>query len=195
MSDLWYQEINDSKSLTQGDIIPRCPIPLPGRSIYEGINAAGNAESPNLVDERVSLDTIEADVVVLTQACDIEQNKVESVVLCPVWPLKDLIREYDHFRSKDKREDLRQGREPAFHLINEHRSKAIDQDYSVVEFHRIFTVPLEFLSEVAKNRSPRLRLRPPYREHLAQAFARYFMRVGLPVDIDKAAIKDYQFRD
>ena len=26
-------------------------------------------------------------------------------------------------------------------------------------------------------------MRSPYREHLAQAFARYFMRVGLPVDI------------
>jgi hypothetical protein len=24
---------------------------------------------------------------------------------------------------------------------------------------------------------------PPYREHLSQAFARYFMRVGLPSDI------------
>jgi len=24
---------------------------------------------------------------------------------------------------------------------------------------------------------------PPYREHLSQAFARYFMRVGLPQDI------------
>jgi hypothetical protein len=29
----------------------------------------------------------------------------------------------------------------------------------------------------------RLRLLPPYREHLSQAFARFFMRVGLPVDI------------
>jgi hypothetical protein len=26
-------------------------------------------------------------------------------------------------------------------------------------------------------------LLPPYREHLSQAFARFFMRVGLPVDI------------
>lgn len=24
-------------------------------------------------------------------------------------------------------------------------------------------------------------LMPPYREHLSQAFARYFMRVGLPI--------------
>ena len=29
----------------------------------------------------------------------------------------------------------------------------------------------------------RLRLNPPYREHLSQAFARFCMRVGLPVDI------------
>lgn len=28
-----------------------------------------------------------------------------------------------------------------------------------------------------------LRLLPPYREHLSQAFARYFMRVGLPQDL------------
>jgi hypothetical protein len=28
----------------------------------------------------------------------------------------------------------------------------------------------------------RMVLPPPYREHLAQAFARYFMRVGLPHD-------------
>ena len=28
-----------------------------------------------------------------------------------------------------------------------------------------------------------LRLLPPYGEHLSQAFARFFMRVGLPVDI------------
>ena len=37
--------------------------------------------------------------------------------------------------------------------------------------------------ELAASQGPRLRLNPPYREHLAQAFARFFMRVGLPVDI------------
>jgi hypothetical protein len=26
-------------------------------------------------------------------------------------------------------------------------------------------------------------LLPPYREHLSQAFARFFMRVGLPVEV------------
>jgi hypothetical protein len=37
--------------------------------------------------------------------------------------------------------------------------------------------------EFAHQMGDRLRLLPPYREHLSQAFARLFMRVGLPADI------------
>ena len=33
------------------------------------------------------------------------------------------------------------------------------------------------------SKSDRIRVLPPYREHLSQAFARFFMRVGLPQDI------------
>jgi hypothetical protein len=33
---------------------------------------------------------------------------------------------------------------------------------------------------------PRLRLRPPYVEYLSQAFARHFMRVGLPQPVTPA---------
>ena len=49
-------------------------------------------------------------------------------------------------------------------------------------FHRLFTLPKAFLQRFAEASGPRLRLIPPYREHLAQALARYFMRVGLPHD-------------
>jgi hypothetical protein len=54
--------------------------------------------------------------------------------------------------------------------------------WSVVEFHRLATLPKAFASTFAAGLGPRLRLRPPYREHLSQAFARFFMRVGLPHD-------------
>jgi len=43
----------------------------------------------------------------------------------------------------------------------------------------------EDLRGLAQRGEPRLRLRPPYREHLSQAFARFFMRVGLPTDIKR----------
>jgi hypothetical protein len=42
------------------------------------------------------------------------------------------------------------------------------------------------------NRLSGLRLCPPYREHLAQAFARFFMRVGLPIPIPPAKLKGKQ---
>jgi hypothetical protein len=50
-----------------------------------------------------------------------------------------------------------------------------EEDYIPgTEYDLVVTVPPDL--------GPRLRLRSPYREHLAQAFARYFMRVGLPHD-------------
>ncbi len=55
----------------------------------------------------------------------------------------------------------------------------------VVDFHDIFTLPRAFLESLLIERQlPWLRLLPPYREHLSQAFARFFMRVGLPQPID-----------
>ena len=59
-------------------------------------------------------------------------------------------------------------------------------DIRIVNFHEVFTVPRIFLESLISQRGKeRFRLLPPYREHLSQAIARFFMRVGLPVPIDK----------
>ena len=60
---------------------------------------------------------------------------------------------------------------------------AIRNDFLVCDFRSLFGIHLTTLKELAAQQSPRLRLLPPYREHLAQAFARFFMRVGLPIDV------------
>jgi hypothetical protein len=52
-----------------------------------------------------------------------------------------------------------------------------------VDFRRVFSLPLGFMRGLATAQGNRLRLLPPYREHLSQSFARFFMRVGLPEDI------------
>jgi hypothetical protein len=63
---------------------------------------------------------------------------------------------------------------------------AVEMDVRVVDFHDVFTIPREFLEKLVEQRAePRFRLLPPYREHLSQAFARFFMRVGLPVPVEK----------
>jgi hypothetical protein len=69
-----------------------------------------------------------------------------------------------------------------FHLWYLAECDWVEPGIRVVDFRSLFTLPLSFLREQAKS-AKRVRLFPPYREHLSQAFARFFMRVGLPVDI------------
>ena len=180
----WYRELYNSAELTQGDIIFDCKIPIPNLSVYDAIQ--------NNYEE--SLEPIEvksANLIILSQACDIENGKIDSIVLCPVWKLSDLMETNDYYKKKDGRESLRQGKEPSYHLLNEYSSENRIFDYSVVDFHQIYTLPKLYLVEIAKKLKSRLRVLPPYREHLSQAFARYFMRVGLPSDISKEDIKNY----
>jgi hypothetical protein len=54
----------------------------------------------------------------------------------------------------------------------------------IIDFGRIFSLPRNFLSKLAGSQGKRLRLCPPYREHLSQSFSRFFMRVGLPQNIE-----------
>lgn len=79
------------------------------------------------------------------------------------------------------RKQLIEGAVPALSLLHK-REQEPPLEWSVVTFHRLYSLPKPFLRGFAASLGPRLRLRSPYREHLAQAFARYFMRVGLPHD-------------
>jgi len=72
-------------------------------------------------------------------------------------------------------------------FLNRSGQGELASEIRVVDFHDVFTVPRSFLEMLLKGRqSPRLRLLPPYREHLSQAFARFFMRVGLPQPVEPA---------
>lgn len=187
----WYEEISYSDELSQGDIIYDCPIPLPSSGVYEELRQV-ESDSGQTAEIEEPVNIQHANIVVMTQSCDIEQNKVDSLIVCPVWTLAELVEAHHYFEASKAREQLRQGREPAFHLLNEYSSETIDFSLSVVEFHRLYALPKEYLQSVASGTALRLRLLPPYREHLSQAFARYFMRVGLPLDIPKERVKDYK---
>ena len=69
---------------------------------------------------------------------------------------------------------------PALHLIEKCDAKAFSFEKQVVDFRAIYTLPKDFVLAFAKTQKVRTRLLSPYKEHLSQAFARYFMRVGLP---------------
>jgi hypothetical protein len=56
-------------------------------------------------------------------------------------------------------------------------------DALVVDFGQIFSLPPRYLQHRAQQLGNRWRLSSPFLEHFSQAFARYFMRVGLPCSI------------
>jgi hypothetical protein len=163
----WYKIVDGNENLMQGDFIKECPVMVPV------------SEISNEVETRV----ISYDVVVMSQSCDLVQEKLDLVLVCPIWSLGDFEKRSDYFRSRKGKEALRRGNIPGYHLLNKCGIDGFQTDYLIVDFRNIYGVPLNFLVDFTNKGGKRLRLLPPYREHLSQAFARFFMRVGLPVDI------------
>lgn len=188
----WYETIEGGNSITQGDLIFNCPL-LSWNS--DNLSFKGSNEAETLFG---ATDAIAADVVVMTQACDIENYKVSNVILCPHISLSEYRLYWDsemRGRSQNPTEkswkshcnDICDGYLWNLSMINRYSIEGkIEMDVRLVDFHEVFTIPREFLEKlVAQRIEPRVRLLPPYREHLSQAFARFFMRVGLPVPIEK----------
>jgi hypothetical protein len=175
----WYETVRDA-SIEQGDLLRGFEVVIPRQSPDQATDAV-----------EVALETY--DVVIMTQTCDIEHGKVQSLLLCPWWDLWQFI-ETAKTRGQtqwgsEQREALRRGNLPGYHLINEASQDGIEIGLGIVDFHTVYTAPTNQVREFVAKTGPRLRLRPPYKEHLGQAFARFFMRVGLPIDIPKEKLK------
>jgi len=172
----WY-EIIEEDNLEQGDVFEKCPV-------------FAIASPFSLAEYRVTglgapFDVLERDVIILTQSCDLVKGrpKVNEVLLCPIWELEKFSDKNEYVRHAKGREEIRQGKHPGFHMLNACNLQSFERPIRLVDCHRVFSLPLDFMRGLASSRASRLRLLPPDREHLGQAFARYFMRVGLPVDI------------
>jgi hypothetical protein len=155
----------------QGDIFERCPVFAPPSNLKVG----ATKECQFSYEER--------DVIILSQSCDMEQKKITQVLLCLVSDLSEHTR--DHLSTPQGKEDARKGSLPGVHMLAACTLPDFKRGIRIVDFHSIFSLPLPFLSSLAAANGKRVRLLPPYREHLSQAFARFFMRVGLPTDIPK----------
>lgn len=79
-------------------------------------------------------------------------------------------------------ENLRRGGQNNIHMLASCALAGFEKEIQLVDFKSTFVLPSAYLKRRAEQ-GARLRLKSPYREHLSQSFARYFMRVGLPADI------------
>jgi hypothetical protein len=193
MSETWYEVAEADSPLTQGDLIFDCPLVAWDTVALQSV---GRGSAEVLLKDCVG--AFREDVVVMTQACDLEHRKVENVVLCPHLALSAFRGIWQDWMTGRKQnpsakawqrtcEDIAAGYVWNQAFLDRSDHPGLATEIRVVDFHEVFTVPRIFLEAVLQRRqAPRLRLLPPYREHLAQAFARFFMRVGLPQPIDPA---------
>ncbi len=181
----WYEIVDRSDSkpndIRQGDILLDCPV----YSIDEVPPTPPDGFAP-------LVNILRLDLVVVTQSCDLKQDKVDQVLLAQVSAWKKLVDESDpansFIRSSEFRKKLVDGVVPGYSLLSK-CDAPVEFPWSVVNFHKLYVLPKSYLRSLASVRSPRLRLQPPYLEHMSQAFARYFMRVGLPHQLE-AFIKE-----
>jgi hypothetical protein len=166
----WYVRVADDH-LEQGDIFTDCPVFIPPSDL-DLSSAAANAVF------RWEL----RDVVVMSQSCDMVKGseRIREALLCALFKRTHLA---GKLAKRGELENVRKGRYPGFHILSACDLPGFEEDVRVVDFATVYTLPVPFLRRFANNSAARLRILPPYREHLSQAFARFFMRVGLPVDI------------
>lgn len=160
--------------MSQGELIKDCPVIIPPKKLDQ---------------KKYMLNVKEYDVIIVSQSCDIELEKIEYILLCPYYTLTKLEKISSLFKNPIGKEVLRRGNINGLHLLN------ICQDineYLVVDFRKVFSVFKSFLLNFVNEEEKRITLRSPYREHLSQAFAIFFMRVGLPSDIPLFADEIYK---
>ncbi|MGH3273367.1 MAG: hypothetical protein ACRDNZ_03465 [Streptosporangiaceae bacterium] len=162
-SESWYEVVKNS-SLEQGDILIDVITP---RAL---INPMGNPEI------RIGVGSY----VVLSQTCDLENDKVKEVLLANIVSYQALAHEIGaSARSTKFRQALIQGSDIAYFLLHEF-SGPPKLEWSVANFHQLRLADIAACRGHAGKSGQRLRLIPPYKENLAQCFGRYMMRVALP---------------
>lgn len=165
----WYKNLDKNAYLEQGEIIKSFPIALPPR-----FDIAKNPK--NAVSIKVY------DVIILSHSCDLENDKIDICLICPTKELNQYLSNYSGDDLNKQAEAIRRGFVYYCYMLKKIYNSS---DHYIVEFSRIFNANKRLLETYAKNQEERIALTSPYKEHLSQAFARFFMRVGLPSDIEK----------
>lgn len=166
METNWWVHV-EGRRLAQGDYLSGCFVPLFDPTY-------GTDEETHQVEVN------EYDCIVVTQSCDLENGKAPLVALCPVVSIAEYEEINPSSRQKGSWERVRTGRVEGLHLLKSMEEADDKRSCLVVDFHEIYSLPVGYLESHASQLRPRWRLQSPFLEHFSQAFARFFMRVGLP---------------
>jgi len=157
------------KVLNQGDFLPKIQIP--------SVTTSFPRED---ADGQVPVSITIADVIVISQSCDLELHKIPFVVVAQIFGVPNFEEVNPSFKKKGVWKEVANGRVESLHLLASPTDPGDLQCCYVVDFRLIASLPIDFVENFAEACGDRWRLTPPYLENLSQAFGRFFMRVALP---------------
>jgi hypothetical protein len=165
----WYAETSGD-DVEQGDIFEGCRV----------FHVEANLEDPT----QLRLESDFQNVIVMTQSCDMVKGRSTSllenkkdVVVCGLVRPSQLTPP----NNKGQLNSIRAGRVLKYHLLAKSDIPGFDIDFRIVAFDYMRILPLSFVRAEASSK-PHLRLLPPLPRAPSQAFATYFMRIGLPAN-------------
>lgn len=147
--------------------------------------------------------TQEWNTIILGHSCDIENEKVDLVLICPIWEInsyfKNCARRYKKdakYRSKFDNDVKKfknninilirkatEGQAFGYNILKGAGLPDIQTEPLLVDFSNTYTLPLDFLYEFSKtdkNNVRRLRLKMEYRIDLISKFNYFLLRAVLP---------------
>jgi len=107
-------------------------------------------------------------LIIVTQSCDLANNKVEFAALCPIFRLDRFEAENPDFRRKGKWEEVRKGRIEGLHLLASPTAPSDNREALVVDFGLIVSLPV---SSQTRRNTPRA---------LAAAIATFRLTIPFP---------------
>jgi hypothetical protein len=150
--------------IDQGDVIDGCPL-----------LRIGSFRSDNGLPEAVDFDCRR--VIVLTQTCDLANEKTAAANVAEVFDAQTLV-DQGLLKGADLRGPIRASRVWGWYFLPAAGEFGLSE--MIVDLRRLHTVRLDLLRTLCRTGMRRARLQPLYREHLAKHFADTFSRIGLP---------------
>ena len=150
--------------IDQADIIDGCPIVSVFSFDLDGVQPP-------------ELDVARSRVIVLSQTCDLIQEKSNWASVATVLDAQTLV-DQGMLKRDNIRGPIRSGRVFGWYFLP--KSERLGLSEMIVNLRQLHTVSVDLLSELCLRGQRRGRLLCPYREHLAKHFADTFSRIGLP---------------
>jgi hypothetical protein len=151
--------------LSQGDILDGCPLVFWADQMRE----VAEGDKPQSVQARV---------IILTQACDLANDKTARAIVGVVHNAAHLV-QTGRVKEKFIRDNVRKGQVYGWYFLPAHASCPGFPE-SLVDLRDLHTVPRALLEGLRDQGKLVCRLITPYREHLAQHFSVTYSRIGLP---------------